>query len=155
MAWRIEFDPSAEKELGKLGREQAQRILKFLSERVAKLDDPRGMGEALKGSKLGAFWKYRVGDYRIIADIQDAVVCILVVRIGNRRDVYKRRERDLLPLPQVGEGFIGQQSYSAATFFRYPKDRSIRPTMCSPASTGSYRHSASGVASARGSTSAL
>lgn len=52
MAWRIEFDPSAEKELGKLDREAAQRILKFLFERVAKLDDPRGIGEALKGSKL-------------------------------------------------------------------------------------------------------
>jgi mRNA-degrading endonuclease RelE of RelBE toxin-antitoxin system len=52
MAWRIEFDPSAEKELAKLGREQVQRILKFLSERVAKSDDPRGVGEALKGSKL-------------------------------------------------------------------------------------------------------
>jgi len=90
MAWRIDFDPLAEKELWKLGREPARRILKFLSERVARLDDPRSIGEALKGSKLGEFWKYRVGDYRIIADIQDGFLCILVVRIGNRRDVYKR-----------------------------------------------------------------
>jgi len=90
MAWRIEFDPSAEKELGKLDREAAQRILKFLFERVAKLDDPRGIGEALKGSKLGNFWKYRVGDYRIITDIQDSALCILVVQIGNRREIYKR-----------------------------------------------------------------
>jgi len=74
MAWRIEFDPSAEKELGKLDREAAQRILKFLFDRVAKLDDPRGIGEALKGSKLGNFWKYRVGDYRIITDIQDSAL---------------------------------------------------------------------------------
>ena len=90
MAWRIEFEPSAEKELRKLGREQSHRILKFLSERVVKLNDPRAIGEALKGSKLGEFWKYRVGDYRVIANIQDNVLCILVVRIGNRRDVYKR-----------------------------------------------------------------
>jgi mRNA interferase RelE/StbE len=90
MAWRIEFDPSAEKELAKLGRDQAQRILKFLSGRVAQLQDPRSIGEALKGAQLGGFWKYQVGDYRIIASIHDAVVCILVVRVGNRRDVYKR-----------------------------------------------------------------
>lgn len=91
MAWRIEFDPSAEKELAKLDRQAAQRILKFLSGRVTSLDDPRSIGEALKGSKLGMFWKYRVGDYRVIAEIQDKVLCILVVRIGNRREVYKKR----------------------------------------------------------------
>jgi mRNA interferase RelE/StbE len=90
MAWRIEFDPAAAKELGKLGYEPAQRILRFLSARVAPLDDPRSIGEALKGSKLGDFWKYRVGDYRIIAEIQDGALCILVVRVGNRREVYKR-----------------------------------------------------------------
>lgn len=52
------------------------------------LDDPRSIGEALKGSKLGAFWKYRVGDYRIIARIEDDALRILVVRIGHRKDVY-------------------------------------------------------------------
>ena len=90
MAWRIEFDPAAEKELRKLGGEPARRILRFLSDRVSRLDDPRSLGEALKGSKLGDFWKYRVGDYRVIADIQDGLLLILVVRIGNRRDVYRR-----------------------------------------------------------------
>jgi mRNA interferase RelE/StbE len=54
------------------------------------LDDPRAIGEALRGSKLGGLWKYRVGDYRIIADIQDRAVCILVVRVGHRREVYRR-----------------------------------------------------------------
>ncbi|MCO1374698.1 type II toxin-antitoxin system RelE/ParE family toxin (plasmid) [Burkholderia multivorans] len=89
MAYRIEIDPAAERELDKLDREIAKRILRFLFERVAKLDDPRSIGEALKGSKLGEFWKYRVGDYRIIADIQDGVLCILVLRVGNRREVYR------------------------------------------------------------------
>ena len=84
MAWRIEFDRSAERELDKLDRDAAARILRFLNERVAPLDDPRAIGEALKGSRLGAFWKYRVGDYRIIAQIDDGAV-----RIGNRRDVYR------------------------------------------------------------------
>ncbi|MCK6435507.1 MAG: type II toxin-antitoxin system RelE/ParE family toxin [Rivicola pingtungensis] len=61
----------------------------FLHERVATLDDPRSIGETLKGSRLGAFWKYRVGDYRVIANIEDGALHILVVRIGNRREVYR------------------------------------------------------------------
>jgi mRNA interferase RelE/StbE len=90
VAWRIEFHPAAAKELDRLSDDTARRILRFLSECVARLDDPRAIGEALKGAKLGELWKYRVGDYRVIADIQDRAVVILVVRIGNRRDVYKR-----------------------------------------------------------------
>lgn len=90
MAWKIEFDPAAERELGKLDPPVARRILAFLHGRLAPLDDPRRLGEALKGSRLGEFWKYRVGDYRVIAAIEDAAVRILVVRIGNRREVYRR-----------------------------------------------------------------
>lgn len=90
MAWKIEFDPGAERELSQLDPPIARRLLGFLRDRLATLDDPRSMGEALKGSRLGAFWKYRVGDYRIIASIEDEEVRILVVRIGNRRAVYKR-----------------------------------------------------------------
>jgi mRNA interferase RelE/StbE len=88
MAWRIELVPAAAKELRRLDAKDAARIAKFLSARVAKLDDPRSLGEALKG-RLGQLWKYRIGDYRIIADIQDKVVLILVVRVGHRREVYK------------------------------------------------------------------
>ena len=90
MTWEIRFDPAAERELKKLDRQNALRILGFLSDRVAKLEDPRSIGEALKGATLGNLWKYRVGDYRIIADVQDGELCILVVRIGNRREVYRR-----------------------------------------------------------------
>ena len=89
MAWRIEFDPAAAKELNKLGAPDAQRIVKFLSARLSKLEDPRSIGEALKG-RFGQLWKYRIGDYRIIADIRDNVLIILVVRIGHRSEVYKR-----------------------------------------------------------------
>ena len=71
MAWLIEFEKEAEKELKKLGKQVARRIIKFLRQRVAILEDPRAIGEALKGSTLGDYWKYRVGDHRIIADIQD------------------------------------------------------------------------------------
>ena len=90
MAWKIEVDPAAAKELGKIDPQVARRIVKFLQECVSLLEDPRSIGEALKGSALGEFWKYRVGDYRIISSIQDSVVTILVVRIGNRRDVYRK-----------------------------------------------------------------
>ncbi|PUA41504.1 plasmid stabilization protein [Pseudomonas protegens] len=76
--------------MGKLDPQVARRIVKFLQERVSLLDDPRSVGEALKGSALGAFWKYRVDDYRIISNIQDRAVTILVVRIGNRREVYRK-----------------------------------------------------------------
>lgn len=89
MAWRIEFDRSAARELDKLDPQARRRILKFLTGRVAPASDPRSVGEALKGSRLGDFWKYRVGDFRIIASIDDHLVLIIVVRVGNRRDVYR------------------------------------------------------------------
>lgn len=91
MAWQIKFDDAAKKDLAKLDNQLARRITAFLRERVAALDDPRSVGEALKGSRLGEFWKYRVGDYRIICTIEDKSVCILVIRIGNRREVYKKK----------------------------------------------------------------
>jgi len=89
LGWRIEFHPQAEKELAKLDREVARKIIRFLRERVAQLEDPRSLGEALKGPELGRFWKYRMGDYHLICDIQDQRVTILVIRIGHRRDVYR------------------------------------------------------------------
>ena len=89
MAWLIEFEKEAEKELRKLDKQVARRIVKFLRQRVAVLENPRSIGQALTGSTLGDYWKYRVGDYRIIADIQDARVCVQVVRIGNRREIYR------------------------------------------------------------------
>lgn len=89
MVWTIELDSTADRELDKLDPQVARRILSFLHGRVAVLDNPRSLGDALKGSELGEFWKYRVGDYRIIASIEDSAVRILVVKIGNRREVYR------------------------------------------------------------------
>lgn len=89
MTWTIEFAPEAVRELDKLDRQTARRILKLLRDRVAKLEDPRSIGSALKGSKLGEFWKYRVGDHRIICRIEDDRLVILVLRIGHRREVYR------------------------------------------------------------------
>lgn len=89
MAWQIEFGDAAKKDLTKLDRPVAKRITTFLRERVAGLNDPRSVGEALKGSRLGEFWKYRVGDYRIICHLEDSQLRVLVVRVGNRREVYR------------------------------------------------------------------
>jgi mRNA interferase RelE/StbE len=89
MAWRIEFDRHAEKELSKLQPAVAARILKFLRDRLAPLDDPRTLGAALKGARLGGLWKYRVGDHRVIAHIEDERLMILVLRIGDRKEVYR------------------------------------------------------------------
>ena len=89
MAWSISFAREAERELAKLDRSISRRITRFLLDRVANLDDPRSIGEALCGPELGKYWKYRVGDYRIIASIEDEQVRILVVRVGNRREVYR------------------------------------------------------------------
>ena len=90
MIWQIEFDPAAFEELSQLDRGVQRRILKVLRERIANLEDPRSLGQALHGKELGRFWKYRIGDYRVICDIQDKVIRILVLRIGHRREVYRR-----------------------------------------------------------------
>ncbi|RZI60018.1 MAG: type II toxin-antitoxin system RelE/ParE family toxin [Pseudomonas sp.] len=90
MVWRIELADTARKELAKLDKPVVLRIRAFLRERLAELDDPRSIGDALKGSELGMYWKYRVGDYRIVAKIEDQIVRVLILKIGNRREVYKQ-----------------------------------------------------------------
>jgi mRNA interferase RelE/StbE len=89
MAWKIEISPVADRELSSLDAQHARRILKFLHERLANLDDPRSIGKALQGSRLGEFWKYRVGDYRLICKIEDDRVVVLVLRVGHRKEVYR------------------------------------------------------------------
>ena len=88
-AWTIEFADSAAKQLRKLDQPIARRIVAFLRERVATAPDPRSFGAALKGDELGQFWKYRVGDYRVIAEIWDSEIRIVVIRLGHRSDVYR------------------------------------------------------------------
>lgn len=89
MAWSIEFDPDARRELEKLDKSVSDRILKFLRERVAALDDPRTIGERLHGP-LRQYWKYRIGDYRLICSIKDDRLVVIVVRVGHRREIYRR-----------------------------------------------------------------
>ena len=89
MAWTVELSETADRELAKLDPQQRKRILKFLWGRVAALDDPRSIGEALHGSRLGEFWRYRVGDYRLICRIEDDRLIVLVLRVGHRREIYR------------------------------------------------------------------
>jgi len=89
MAWKIEFDPAAIKELEKLDKTVERRIVRFLRERVANLDDPRQIGGSLQGTRSG-LWKYRVGDYRIICSLEHDRLVVLVLQVGHRREVYSR-----------------------------------------------------------------
>ena len=88
MAWTIDYSKSARNQLKKLDKPIARRILDFLDNRVAQHDDPRTLGKALTGS-LGTLWRYRIGDYRIICEIQHSTVRILVVHVGHSREVYR------------------------------------------------------------------
>jgi mRNA interferase RelE/StbE len=89
LTWQIDLTASAVKQLSKLDKNEARRITNFLRQRIATLDNPRTLGKPLTGSQLGEFWRYRVGDYRIICDVQDQALVVLVVEIGNRRDFYR------------------------------------------------------------------
>jgi len=91
MAYRVEISADARKQLKKLDAATRERLIRFMLERLARLEDPRSIGTALKGERYGELWRYRVGDYRIICRIEDKAVVILVVRIGHRREVYKER----------------------------------------------------------------
>ncbi|MDO8890785.1 MAG: type II toxin-antitoxin system RelE/ParE family toxin [Sulfurimicrobium sp.] len=89
MVWRIEFDPRALDELKRLDKTAQARIIKTVRERIAPLENPRVLGQALRGEELGRYWKYRIGDYRLICDIQDETVLILVLHVGHRKEIYR------------------------------------------------------------------
>ena len=88
MAWAIDYTATAQRQLQKLDKQTARRILDFMDKRVSLLEDPRSVGKALRGP-LGDFWRYRIGDCRVICDIQDSAVRVLVVRVGNRKEIYR------------------------------------------------------------------
>lgn len=87
MAWKVEFTPTAENKFRKLDSDGQKRILRFLRERVANQDDPRSLGKALVGH-LSGVWRYRVGTYRVLCHIEDERVCVVVVTVGHRKNVY-------------------------------------------------------------------
>ena len=89
MAWTIKFSKTADKALRKLDRSVSAKILDEL-ESISQLDDPRTRGKALQYN-LSGLWRYRVGDYRIVCDIEDGVLVILVVDVARRSKVYQRK----------------------------------------------------------------
>lgn len=89
MAWAIEFTDTALRQLEKLDNAVQRRIWKYLTERLPELDNPRKLGTALQGERFGELWRYRVGDYRLIAKIEDDRLLVLVLRVGHRREVYR------------------------------------------------------------------
>ena len=88
MAWTIDYANTAKRQLRKLDKQTARRIVDFMDKRIAGLENPRSTGKALTGL-LGNFWRYRVGDCRVICDIQDDTLRVLVVQVGNRREIYR------------------------------------------------------------------
>ncbi|MBI1904643.1 MAG: type II toxin-antitoxin system RelE/ParE family toxin [Rhodocyclales bacterium] len=88
MAWTIEYTDTATDQLRKLDRQTARRIVDYMDARIAPLEDPRSTGKALTGP-LGGLWRYRVGDCRVICDIQDGALRVLVLQVGNRREIYR------------------------------------------------------------------
>ena len=89
MAWQVEWSRAADKDIAKLGHIEKQRLIDFIETRVAQLADPRSIGQALTGGKLGHLWRYRMGDYRILVSIEDARLTILVVALGHRSQIYR------------------------------------------------------------------
>lgn len=87
MDWTINYSDKTLKSLKKMDKQSAKRIVSFLSDRIGKLDDPRLLGKQLKG-EFGDFWRYRVGDYRILCSINDGKLTILAATIGHRKSVY-------------------------------------------------------------------
>lgn len=88
MAWTIDYAETAKGQLRKLDKQTARRIVDYMDERIADLDNPRSTGKALTGP-FGGLWRYRVGDCRVICEIQDGALRVLVVQIGNRREIYR------------------------------------------------------------------
>lgn len=88
MNWVYRFDGRALKDLKKLGHQAQQDILAYLDDRVANETDPRRFGKALKAD-LSGLWRYRVGDYRILCQIRDGELLVLVVAVGHRKNIYK------------------------------------------------------------------
>jgi mRNA interferase RelE/StbE len=88
LAWTVEFDPRALNELEKLDRIAQKRIVRFLQERIPSRANPRDLGKALSGDKVG-LWRYRIGDYRVICHLEDQAEIVLVLRVAHRRQAYR------------------------------------------------------------------
>ena len=123
MAWRIDFTRNADKAMRKLDKGVAARVFDELDE-IAKLEDPRSRGKALTGNLAGV-WRYRVGDYRILCDINDGRLVILVVDVAHRREVYKRRKKRKRPPSLKPGGRVVRLRYNSAKANGAPTPRAL------------------------------
>ena len=94
MTWSIRYQKAAIKALAKLDAGERATLLKFLNETLPTMDNPRSKGEPLHG-KLSEYWKYRVGDYRVVVQILDKELVVTVVFVGNRKEIYKLMQRNM------------------------------------------------------------
>lgn len=90
MAWTVEISAFAQKQLGKLDKPVAERILDWLNDRIEGCKNPRHFGEPLK-EELSGLWRYRIGDFRVICDIQERRLVVLALSVGHRRVIYRKR----------------------------------------------------------------
>jgi len=88
LAWRIEWDDRAKKELRRLDRQTQREILRYFRKRIATDEDPRRFGKSLR-HELQGLWRYRVGDYRMVCNIEDEKVVVLVLGVAHRSTVYR------------------------------------------------------------------
>jgi len=86
--WKVEFEQNAAKELRKLDKQAQKEILNYLRQRIATEDDPMRFGKALS-KELKGLWRYRIKDYRIICNIEDKVMIVLVLRVAHRKHIYR------------------------------------------------------------------
>ena len=90
MAWQIDYARQAQRQLSKLDKAAARRILDYMDQQIAPQANPHSLGKALVDQKLGNYWRYRVGDYRIICELRDEILVVLALSVGHRREVYRR-----------------------------------------------------------------
>jgi len=90
LAWTVEVSDYAEKQLRKLDKPVQKRLLDWLEDRIEGCKNPRHFGEALRG-ELAGLWRYRIGDFRVICEIQDQQLVVLALAVGHRREIYLRR----------------------------------------------------------------
>ena len=88
MGWQVRFTENAVKELKKLDRQTVRVIKNWIVKNLVDTDDPRRHGKALTGNLKGV-WRYRIGDYRLFADIQDNVVTVFIFEIAHRSEIYR------------------------------------------------------------------
>jgi len=88
LAWTLRFLPAASKELEKLDKAAAARIVTTLKKRIATAPDPRSLGVRLKGAD-GSYWRWRIGDYRAVGHVDEARITIFIIRVAHRREVYR------------------------------------------------------------------